>query len=90
MVEYTYDARGSPKRSMSFGGSRDRGSPKRNMSFGGSRARGNHVFEGNTRIATINPYRYRGYYYDTEIGLYFLKTRYYDPVSLKVTKTNSL
>ncbi len=29
MVEYTCDARGSPKRSMSFGGSRDRGSPKR-------------------------------------------------------------
>ena len=30
-------------------------------------------------IATINPYRYRGYYYDTEIGMYYLQSRYYDP-----------
>lgn len=26
----------------------------------------------------MNPYKYRGYYYDSEIGLYYLKTRYYD------------
>jgi len=31
-------------------------------------------------IGTINPIRYRGYYYDTETGLYYLITRYYDPV----------
>ncbi len=30
-------------------------------------------------IATINPFRYRGYYYDTEIGMYYLQSRYYDP-----------
>ena len=30
-------------------------------------------------IATLNPFRYRGYYFDTETGFYFLKTRYYDP-----------
>ena len=30
-------------------------------------------------IASLNPYRYRGYYYDTETGLYYLKSRYYDP-----------
>lgn len=30
-------------------------------------------------IATLNPFRYRSYYFDTEIGFYFLKTRYYDP-----------
>ena len=30
-------------------------------------------------IATINPIRYRGYYYDTETGLYYLSSRYYDP-----------
>ena len=28
-------------------------------------------------IATINPYRYRGYYYDNEIGMYYLQSRYY-------------
>ena len=27
----------------------------------------------------MNPIRYRGYYYDEETGLYYLKTRYYDP-----------
>ena len=32
-----------------------------------------------TEIATLNPFRYRSYYYDTETGFYFLKTRYYDP-----------
>ena len=26
-----------------------------------------------------NPFRYRGYYFDAETGLYYLKTRYYDP-----------
>ena len=32
-----------------------------------------------TNIANINPFRYRGYYYDTETGLYYLNSRYYDP-----------
>ena len=30
-------------------------------------------------LADVNPIRYRGYYYDTETGLYYLKSRYYDP-----------
>ena len=30
-------------------------------------------------IGNINPIRYRGYYYDTETGFYYLETRYYDP-----------
>ena len=30
-------------------------------------------------MAEINPIRYRGYYYDTETGLYYLQSRYYDP-----------
>ena len=29
-------------------------------------------------MADINPFRYRGYYYDTETGFYYLQTRYYD------------
>ncbi len=33
-----------------------------------------------THIANINPIRYRGYYYDTETGWYYLNSRYYDPV----------
>ena len=30
-------------------------------------------------LGADNPFRYRGYYYDTETGLYYLMTRYYDP-----------
>ena len=30
-------------------------------------------------IAIKNPFRYRGYYYDVETGLYYLNSRYYDP-----------
>ena len=29
-------------------------------------------------IASINPYRYRSYYYDSEIDMYYLQSRYYD------------
>jgi len=29
-------------------------------------------------IGVINPIRYRGYYYDTETGLYYLQSRYYN------------
>ena len=29
--------------------------------------------------AEVNPLRYRGYYYDTETGFYYLQTRYFDP-----------
>lgn len=32
-----------------------------------------------TFIGYINPIRYRGYYYDSETGLYYLNERYYDP-----------
>ena len=34
---------------------------------------------GTGNIAQINPIRYRGYYYDSERGLYYLNSRYYDP-----------
>ena len=30
-------------------------------------------------IGQTNPIRYRGYYYDTETGFYYLQSRYYDP-----------
>ena len=29
--------------------------------------------------AAYNPFTYRGYYYDTETGLYYVSSRYYDP-----------
>ena len=30
-------------------------------------------------IGLMNPIRYRGYYYDSEIGMYYLQSRYYNP-----------
>ena len=30
-------------------------------------------------MAAVNPLRYRGYYYDSETGFYYLQSRYYDP-----------
>lgn len=38
-----------------------------------------NVISDENHIGNLNPFRYRGYYYDTETELYFLKTRYYDP-----------
>ena len=32
-----------------------------------------------SHIANVNPFRYRGYYYDKESGLYYVGSRYYDP-----------
>ena len=41
---------------------------------------GNHTVTLDTNgIATRNPIRYRGYYYDTETQLYYLNARYYNP-----------
>ena len=44
---------------------------------------GNDVSSQPNHIANVNPIRYRGYYYDTESGLYYLKSRYYDPVTCR-------
>ena len=32
-------------------------------------------------IMQLNPFRYRGYVYDEETGLYYLNSRYYDPLT---------
>lgn len=42
-------------------------------------ASGNDVSTNENHIANINPFRYRGYYYDRETGLYYLGSRYYNP-----------
>ena len=31
-------------------------------------------------VAAVNPFRYRGYYFDVDTSLYYLQSRYYDPV----------
>ena len=37
------------------------------------------ITQDSVGIANINPFRYRGYYYDAEIAKYYLQSRYYDP-----------
>ena len=32
-------------------------------------------------VREFNPFRYRGYVYDTDTGLYYLQSRYYDPTT---------
>ena len=34
---------------------------------------------GTLTVGKLNPFRYRGYVYDEETGLYYLQSRYYDP-----------
>lgn len=38
-----------------------------------------HAVDSPDHIAQVNPFRYRGYFYDAETGLYYLNSRYYDP-----------
>ena len=38
-----------------------------------------HNSTGTNAYASKNSFRYRGYYYDKDLGLYYLQSRYYDP-----------
>ena len=37
------------------------------------------VTGSNIAIGNLNPFRYRSYYYDSDIQMYYLQSRYYDP-----------
>ena len=41
-------------------------------------------------IGTLNPLRYRGYVYDTETGLYYLNSRYYNPETGRFINADSV
>jgi len=41
-------------------------------------------------IGLYNPIRYRGYYYDTETGFYYLQSRYYDPAIKRFINADSV
>ncbi len=51
---------------------------------------GNIIWQGGSELLTINPFRYRGYYYDEETGLYYLNSRYYDPETGRFISPDSL
>ena len=48
------------------------------------------VITDTQHIGHKNPFRYRGYYYDTETGLYYLKSRYYDPETCRFINMDSV
>ena len=49
-----------------------------------------NVISSSSHIGNVNPFRYRGYFYDIETGLYYLKTRYYDPVTGRFLNMDSI
>ena len=53
---------------------------------------GNHSISGRLAdtIGELNPFRYRGYFYDVETKLYFLQTRYYDPETGRFINRDSI
>ena len=51
---------------------------------------GNLLSQIGSEILKINPFRYRGYYCDTESGIYYLNSRYYDPVIGRFISPDSL
>ena len=54
---------------------------------------GNLLKTGGSMASTLgvdNPFRYRGYYYDTETGLYYLESRYYNPELGRMMSADSL
>ena len=40
-------------------------------------------------LGTLNPFRYRGYVYDEETGLYYLRSRYYNPERARFLNTDT-
>ena len=58
-----------------------------------SDAWGNHsvsyINGGASTGAQYNPFRYRGYYYDTDLGMYYLQSRYYDPNTCRFINADS-
>ena len=47
------------------------------------------VLTADGELAAMNPIRYRGYYYDTDTGFYYLQSRYYDPIIKRFLNADS-
>ena len=48
-----------------------------------------NILSATGSLANINPLRYRGYYFDTETGFYYLQSRYYDPIVKRFLNADS-
>lgn len=49
-----------------------------------------NIITDNNNIGIINPFRYRGYYYDEETSLYYLNSRYYNPTWCRFVNADGL
>ena len=49
---------------------------------------GNDISNNPNHIGNLNPYRYRGYYYERETNLYYLGYRYYSPTLHRFISTD--
>ena len=49
-----------------------------------------NVLSQSGSMASTNPLRYRGYYYDSETGFYYLQSRYYDPATRRFINADAL
>ena len=52
-------------------------------------ANGKEITDPN-HMGNLNPMRYRGYYFDTETGLYYLQSRYYDPKTCRFVNADAV
>ena len=48
-----------------------------------------YILSSGGNLAEVNPLRYRGYYYDNEMGFYYLQSRYYDPENHRFINADS-
>ena len=70
-VKYLYDAAGNLALEYAY---RDPWGGAASYTVGTS---GNTT--AHTQIAELNPFRYKGYYYDADLDMYYCGSRYYDP-----------
>ena len=49
-----------------------------------------NILSQSGNMAEKNPLRYRGYYYDSETGFYYLQSRYYDPATRRFINADAL
>lgn len=48
------------------------------------------ILQDTNGSATLNPFRYRGYYFDKENDLYYLQSRYYDPETCRFVNADDI
>ena len=82
LVKYVYDAWGNHKTFVLYNG--------KFVDISLNNDYTDDDYQGKVQLATLNPFRYRSYYFDEETGLYYLNTRYYDPEIGRFINTDNI